>query len=221
MEIQIRHNPSFAVARCILADNEQIKTESGAMMAHSDGMSLDAKMEGGMLKSLKRSVLGGESLFVSTYTAPADGGWVDVAPKLPGDIKIIHLNGTTNWVVERGNWLASSSEVSLDTKWEGFKMMFGGEGGFMAHLSGTGKAVVSSYGAVEPLNLKDGEHVVVDTNHVLAFQDTVSYELTRAAGGSSIKSMKSGEGLVFRFTGPGEVWDTDQKPTTTDRLALH
>ena len=55
------------------------------MMAHSVGVEIAARMEGGLLKGLKRGVLGGESLFVSTYTAPPQGGWVDVAAKLPGD----------------------------------------------------------------------------------------------------------------------------------------
>ena len=175
-------------------------------MAHSMGISLEAKMEGGVMKSLKRSVLGGESLFVSTYTAPAEGGWVDVAAKLPGDVKIIELDGSTSWVIERGNWLASAASVELDTKWQGFKMLVGGEGGFMAHVSGTGKVAVASYGAIETITLGAGEQVVVDTNHMLAFADTVSYELTRAVEGKSIQSVKSGEGFVFRFTGPGEIW---------------
>ena len=175
-------------------------------MAHSMGISLEAKMEGGVMKSLKRSVLGGESLFVSTYTAPAEGGWVDVAAKLPGDVKIIDLDGSTSWVIERGNWLASAASVELDTKWQGFKMLVGGEGGFMAHVSGTGKVAVASYGAIETITLGAGEQVVVDTNHMLAFADTVSYELTRAVEGKSIQSVKSGEGFVFRFTGPGEIW---------------
>lgn len=176
------------------------------MMAHSVGLQLEAKMEGGMLKSLKRSVLGGESLFISTYTAPAQGGWVDVAAKLPGDLKAIELDGSTNWILERGNWLASEASVDVDTKWQGFRMLAGGEGGFMAHAAGTGKVLVASYGAIEVLSLGPGEQVIVDTNHMLAFPDTVSYELTRAVEGKSIQSMKSGEGFVFRFTGPGDIW---------------
>jgi len=194
------------VARCLLSGGEQIKIEAGAMMAHSAGMHLEARMEGGVLKSLKRSVLGGESLFISTYTAPAEGGWVDVAAKLPGDLKVIDLDGSTNWILERGNWLASEASVDIDTKWQGFRMLAGGEGGFMAHAAGVGKVVVASYGAIEVLSLGPAEQVVVDTNHMLAFADTVQYELTRAAEGRSIQSMKSGEGLVFRFTGPGDVW---------------
>ena len=175
-------------------------------MAHTMGISLEAKMDGGVMKSLKRSVLGGESLFVSTYTAPAEGGWVDVAAKLPGDVQVIDLDGSTSWIIERGNWLASAASVELDTKWQGFKMLFGGEGGFMAHVSGTGKVAVASYGAIETITLGAGEQIVVDTNHILAFADTVSYELARAVEGKSIQSAKSGEGFVFRFTGPGDIW---------------
>lgn len=205
VEVGIRHSPSFGVARCTLSGGEQLKAEGGSMMAHSDGVSLESKMEGGIAKSLKRSVLGGESLFVSTYTAPAEGGWVDVAAKLPGDISVLELDGSSGWVVERGNWIASEASVNVDTRWKGVKMLVGGEGGFMAHLSGSGKVVVGSYGAVEVLSLAEGESVVVDTNHMLAFSDSVSYELKRAVEGRSIQSMKSGEGWVFRFSGPGEV----------------
>lgn len=205
MEVEIRHAPSFGVARCTLGAGQQVKVEAGAMMAHSYGMELEARMEGGLLKGLKRSVLGGESLFVSTYTAPASGGWVDVAAKLPGDVCVLELDGSRAWIIERGNWLASDASVEIDTKWGGFKSLFGGEGGFMVHATGVGKALAASYGAIEVMSLAAGETVVVDTNHMLAFVDTVSYELRRAVEGRSIQSAKSGEGFVFHFTGPGDV----------------
>ncbi len=57
------------------------------MMAHSVGVQLEARMEGGLLKGLKRSVLGGESSFVTTFTAPPEGGWIDLAARLPGDLR--------------------------------------------------------------------------------------------------------------------------------------
>ena len=205
MEIEIRHAPSFGVAKCLLGGGEQLKVEAGAMMAHSVGVEIEARMEGGLLKGLKRGVLGGESLFVSTYTAPAQGGWVDVAAKLPGDIKTLDIDGTHAWIIERGNWLASEASVEIDTKWSGFKSLLGGEGGFMIHAAGVGKALVASYGAVETLSLAAGQSVVVDTGHMLAFADTVSYDLRRAVEGKTIQSMKSGEGWVFHFTGPGDI----------------
>lgn len=62
MEVIVRHSPSFAVARLRLAAGEQVKVESGAMMATSADVAIEAKMQGGVMKSLKRAALGGESL---------------------------------------------------------------------------------------------------------------------------------------------------------------
>ncbi|WP_262406741.1 AIM24 family protein [Tsukamurella columbiensis] len=37
MQVQLRHNPSFSMARCQLAPSEPMTLESGAMVAHSAG----------------------------------------------------------------------------------------------------------------------------------------------------------------------------------------
>lgn len=89
MQVQLRHQPSFSVARCLLAPGEPVRVEAGAMLATSWGVAIQAAMQGGLLKGLRRSVLGGESLYVTTYTAPEGGGWVDVAAHLPGDVAVI------------------------------------------------------------------------------------------------------------------------------------
>lgn len=182
-----------------------MRLEAGAMVAHSVGMQLEAKIEGGLFKGLKRSVLGNESLFVSTFTAPESGGWVDVAAKLPGDLRVINIDAANSWLIESGNWLASEASVEINTNWAGFKSMFGGESGFMVHASGAGQAIVASYGAVDVMSLAQDQSVVVDTGHVLAFHENMRYELTRAVEGKFIQSAKTGEGLVFQFTGPGDV----------------
>ena len=206
MEIQVRHSPQYAIARCILGSQEQVNVESGAMVAHSEGITLDSKMKGGLGKALGRKVLGGESFFVSTFAAPGGGGWVDVAHHLPGDIVGLNVVGGHAWIVERGGWLASEPTVTVETKWQGGKSLFGGEGGFMARVSGAGKLLVATYGAVDGVDLAAGETVVVDTNHMLAFSETISYELKRAAQGRTLKSLKSGEGFVFHVKGPGKIF---------------
>jgi len=63
MKVQLRHNPASTVARCFLAGGEPLRVESGAMLAHSAGVTLQAKAEGGILAGLKRSMLAGESFF--------------------------------------------------------------------------------------------------------------------------------------------------------------
>ena len=211
MDIAIRHAPSFSVARCTLRGAETVRAESGAMMATSDGVAIEASMQGGLMKSLKRGVLGGESLFITTYTAPPAGGWVDVAPNLPGDMATVEV-GATPVFIQRGSYLASESEVEIDTKWGGFKSMFGGEGGFLLRASGHGSVVLSCYGALDRIRLADGETLVVDSGHMVAFDETVSFSLRRAVGGKTIQSLKSGEGFVFDFQGPGEVMVQSRNP---------
>jgi uncharacterized protein (TIGR00266 family) len=211
MEVEIRHNPSFAVARCRLAGSEVVRAESGAMMATSAGVAVEAKMQGGMMKSLRRSMLGGESLFVTTYTAPADGGWVDVAANLPGDLHVRTVSQSRAMFLSRGSYLASEGGVEIDTKWGGFKNLFGGEGGFLIRATGQGEVVVACYGALDRVSLAAGESVVVDSGHMVAFEEGVSMITRRVAG--TMTSLKSGEGVVLEFTGPGEVWTQTRNPS--------
>ncbi len=210
MNVSIRHAPSFAVARCQLSGGESLRAESGAMMATSGGVDVEAKMQGGLMKGLKRSVLGGESLFVTTLTAPSAGGWVDVAANLPGDLIVLELGEPVN--ISRGNWLASSPGVELDTKWGGFKNHFGGEGGFFIHATGSGSAIVSCYGALDTIELAAGESVVLDSGHVVAFDPTTSFT-TRKVSSGLMNTLKSGEGLVMEFTGPGRVLTQSRTPS--------
>ncbi|MCP4223109.1 MAG: TIGR00266 family protein, partial [Actinomycetia bacterium] len=135
MDIQVRHNPSFSVARVLLGGGEAIRAESGAMMAMAADTQLDAKIEGGLMKGLKRSVLGGESLFITTATAGASGGWIDFAPSLPGDVTVVDIDPSMPMLVQKGSFLCAEQGVSIDTKWGGLKNLVGGEGGFLLHAS--------------------------------------------------------------------------------------
>jgi uncharacterized protein (TIGR00266 family) len=212
VNVTLRHNPSFAVARVELAPNEQLKAESGAMMTTSAGVGVASSTQGGVMKGLKRSVLGGESLFVSTYTAPAAGGWVDVAHHLAGDIIQAGITPDQPMSVTRGSWLASSVDVQLDPKWGGFKNLFGGEGGFLIHAGGQGTILLACYGALDTVSLADGESITIDTGHVVAFGPSITSQIRKVAGGV-IQTLKSGEGFVFDFTGPGWVMTQSRNPS--------
>jgi uncharacterized protein (TIGR00266 family) len=211
MEIQTRHTPAYGVARLTLGGGEQVRVESGAMMAMSAGVVLQSKAEGGIMKSLKRAALGGESFFVSTYTAPAGGGFVDVAARLPGDLTAYTVTDVQPLFISKGSWLANEASVQINTQWGGFKNMFGAEGGFIIRAEGAGEAVFACYGALEVWNLAVGQSFTVDTGHMVAYEASVTMELRKAAGGL-VQSFKSGEGLVFDFTGPGKVWTQTRNP---------
>ncbi|MEJ7650545.1 MAG: TIGR00266 family protein [Nakamurella sp.] len=211
MQIDLRHDPAFTVARLNLTPGEPVRVEGGAMIAHSDGVILTAKSEGGIMAGIKRKMLAGESFFVTTYTAPKQGGWVDIAGSLPGDIVPIDVTGDSPCYVAKGNWIANSNGVNVDTDWGGMKSLFGGEGGFGMRATGDGQVVVSVYGSIDVIDLEAGEVVTIDTGHVVAYDLSINFRMRKAATGV-LNSMKSGEGFVFDFTGPGRVLMQTRNP---------
>jgi len=202
MEIEIRYQPSYSLAVTRLAPGETIQVEGGAMVGMSAGITLETKAKGGILKSLTRSVLGGESFFVNTYRAPAQGGELLLAPALPGDMVVRELHNET-LLVQSGSYVASADQIELDTKWGGAKTFFAREGLFMLRASGSGVLVLSSYGAIHALELAAGQVYTVDTGHLVAFTEGMGFNVRRIGGVKS--TLFSGEGLVVDLTGPGRV----------------
>lgn len=203
MNVEILYRPAYSIARVTLAPNETIRAESGAMVAMSPGVQLETQAHGGLLKSLKRAVLGGESFFVNTYQAPSQGGEVWLAPPLPGDMSVLELEGET-FLVQSGAYVASGEGIEIDTAWGGAKTFFASEGLIMLKAAGTGTLLLSSYGALHMLELADGEQYTVDTGHLVAFTSTMGFNVRRIGGLKS--TLFSGEGLVVDLTGPGRAW---------------
>ncbi len=137
MEVVMRQGPAYGVARLNLAPNEPVRVESGAMMTMSPGVTLESKAEGGIMKSLKRAALGGESFFVSTYTAPPSGGFVDVAARLPGDITNItsFFPAATGLVNGNGNGRIDGTE-GVQLIWLGRRSIPGIEPGRTVKVRG-------------------------------------------------------------------------------------
>lgn len=212
MHVETRQGPAYGVARLTLAPNEPVRVESGAMMAMSAGVVLQSKAEGGIMKSLKRAALGGESFFVSTYTAPTSGGFVDIAARLPGDITTYDITPGRALFIQKGSWLGNEANINIDTRWGGFKNLFGGEGGFIIRAEGQGTVVFACYGALEVWTLEAGQSITIDTGHMVAYEDTVQMQMRKASGGGLVQSFKSGEGFVFDFNGPGRVWTQTRNP---------
>lgn len=202
MEIEVIYRPAYSMGVIRLAGNEKVLVEGGSMVAMSQGLTLETAATGGILKSLGRSLFGGESFFQNTYQAPAGGGTIYVAPPLPGDLSILELHNE-NLLVQSGAYVASEMGIKVETKWGGAKTFFSSEGLILLRASGSGKLLLSSYGAIHEVELAAGENLTVDTGHLVAFNEQLGFKV-RAIGG--IKStLFSGEGLVVDLTGPGRV----------------
>ena len=100
--------------------------------------------------------------------------------------------------------------------------MFSGEGLFLLTVAGHGLLLLSSFGAIHTKELNSGEEYIVDTGHIVAFEDTVQWQIEKATGATQgvggflkglMKSALTGEGFVCRYRGPGKLYiQTRQLP---------
>ncbi len=199
----IDHQGAFALAIVNLSAEQSISAEAGAMVSMSSNIDLQSEMKGGVFGALKRAV-GGESAFVSTFTAKGGPGEVTLAPGAPGDVAGIEMQNQT-FCVQSSSYLAGDTALVVDTKFGGAKSFFGGEGLFVLQVSGTGLLLVSSFGAIHKKTLRLGEQYVVDTGHLVAWEGQMQYNLRKAAKSGYFRSFLSGEGMVAEFYGPGEL----------------
>lgn len=209
MRTEIQFSPSFAMATVHLDAGESVRAEAGAMMAMTPGVQIATSTQGGVLKGLKRSVLGGESFFMNTFTASAPGDHVVVAPALPGDIITWPLQGDEVYL-QSGSFLAAPASVEVDAKWGGAKTFFSKEGLFMLKCTGVGELIVSSYGAIQAIDLQPGQTYTVDTGHMVGWGAGVSYQVRKVGNWKS--TLMGGEGLVVDLTGPGRCYIQSRSP---------
>ncbi len=200
---EIKHPGAFALAVIHLQPEQTIAAEAGAMVSMSANVDLHAEMKGGVFGALKRAV-GGESAFVSTFTARGGPGEVTLAPGSPGDISGIEMQNQV-FMVQSSSYLAGDTSLTVETKFGGAKSFFGGEGLFVLQVAGSGLLLVSSFGAIHRKVLRPGEQYVIDTGHLVAWEGQMQYNLRKASKSGFFRSMLSGEGMVAEFNGPGEI----------------
>jgi uncharacterized protein (TIGR00266 family) len=209
MRTEIRYSPSYAAATIHLDQGESVSAEAGAMLAMTPTVQISTSTKGGMIQGFKRSVLGGESFFLNTYTATGPDARVMVAPALVGDVITWPLTGSTVFV-QSGSYLAAPDSIKVDSKWGGSRTFFSKEGLFMLKCEGVGDLIVSSYGAIHQVDLAPGETYIVDTGHMVGWEDTVTYEVQKVGNWKS--TILGGEGLVVKLTGPGRTYVQTRSP---------
>ena len=208
MEIQFDHKPAYSLAKVSLGDGESIRAESGAMVYMTPNMQMETSMQsGGVMGALKKSVLGGESLFVNTFTAQGGQGEIGLAPSAPGDVELVELQGET-WFLEGSAYLASSPTINVDTKFQGMKGLLSREGLFFIKASGSGQLIINCFGGLSKHQV-NGEFVV-DTGNLVAYSEGLTYEVERVGGLKA--SLLSGEGLISRLRGQGTVMVQSRSP---------
>ncbi|MFT3924796.1 MAG: TIGR00266 family protein [Myxococcales bacterium] len=204
-DFDILERPDFAMLRVRLASGQKLFSEPSAMASMDPGIQLKAGLKGGVLGSMGR-MFAGESMIVNTYTAQ-QAGELCLAPGPAGDIVHYRLRGG-RLMVQRGGYLANGEGVNVTAKWAGARGFFSGQGLVLLQASGEGDVFFNAYGAV--LELDVTTDMLVDTGYVVAFEDTLRYDVSvlpgLGLGGRAKSFFFGGEGLVVRFSGQGKVW---------------
>jgi uncharacterized protein (TIGR00266 family) len=206
MDYELDSRPAYTVATIALDPGETITAEAGALVSHTDSIEMETGIgdeDEGFLESMKDSILGDESLFRNRFTAQNAPGEVAIAPTVPGDVSVVELTGNSLYL-QSGAYVAAESGVSIDTDIGGLDTLLGGEGLFFLEASGTGTLFLGSFGGVVRHEVPAGEEFTVDSGHVVAWDSSMSYDTQRVGGLK--ETLFSEEGLVMRFTGPGEVF---------------
>ena len=217
MHIEVLGEGAFSSALVRLKRGERLRSESGAMdraSANSGvGVTTRSRSKGGLLAGVKR-LLAGENFFLSTYsTTDGQSGEVGLAPIHQGEVRVIEVGGTP-WMCAGGSYLGSSADVDLDTQFQGIKGFVSGEAPWFVRASGPGTLLVTAFGRITEMTVT--EPLTVDTGHVVAFEETLQYSITKV-GGSWMQSWLAGEGFVMNFTGQGRILTQSHNPTEFGR----
>lgn len=205
-QFEVKHSPAYSLLEVRLNGGDTVVAEAGAMVYLSPNIDIKTRKreEKGFFRSLKTALLGGESFFVNEYTARGGTGKVGFVAAPVGDITRLEIKPEKGYIVQKGGFLASTKDVHLDTEWQGFKKGLFGQNLFMLKTSGQGDLFVNAFGALDQHTLSEGESLIVDNFHLVAFSDKCQYNVKKFGGLKS--TILGGEGLVTEITGPGDVY---------------
>jgi uncharacterized protein (TIGR00266 family) len=204
LKFEVKYKPSYAMLVATLEQGETITAEAGAMTYMDPTIEVHTrKREKSLLGTLGLSLIGGQSFWVNDYTATSGPAEVAFVAAPVGDIKQLDIAPGSGYVIQKSAYVASTSGIDLDVKWEGFTKGLFGQGLFMLKAKGSGQMFINTFGAIDTHTLRPGQTLIVDNFHLVGFSESCSYKVTRLGGLK--ETLLSGEGLVTQITGPGDV----------------
>jgi len=213
------HGEEMQCVQIELDSQETVIAESGSFMFMDDDIRMetifgDGSVAGGggfmgKILSAGKRLITGESLFMTAFTNHGVGKKrVHFAAPYPGRIIPMDLsNYAGKLICQKDSFLCAAKGVAVGIEFQkklgaGF---FGGEGFIMQKIEGDGLAFVHSGGVIIERDLQAGERLRIDTGCIVAFTQTINYDIEFVGG---IKNtIFGGEGLFFAtLTGPGKIW---------------
>jgi uncharacterized protein (AIM24 family) len=204
---------------------EELHVAPGKMQA-TKHISMITELVTGLMESIKRFFFGGPSFFNNRFKAEKEGAWILLEEKIPGQLAAVQIGEGESIKIRRDRLVASSTNLNLDTTYEGVSGFMKGTGVAMLNASLKadqlkGKLIFhADKGTVKQIDInpEDGP-VTIDNDSILGYTSGVTSNVR--VSGNGVKSIVfGGEGLVYDFRGKGTVYvastpqDT-KKPHTT------
>lgn len=199
--------------------NVAIETRLSVPGGRSDSSNApSAKGAGGFLKSalatateVGKRALAGQSLAFQWFTPSGGSGLVGLAGELPGQVRVIELDGATGWRAESRAFICAESTVTYDIDFAGLNLgRRSREGLIFEHFTGRGTVILGGGGNLIDMNPADyGGKIQVHGGAVVAFADTVTFSVERVGALNAQTAMTAvfgGQGLnLITLSGEGPV----------------
>lgn len=159
----------------------------------------------GFISGLKR-MIGGGQLFLTQYTAQADGRLIALSANLPGVIRELRVDPSDTYMINSGAYIASTPdvEVSVALQQRLGAGIFGGAGVVFQKLSGNGLAWVQIAGGLVEYELAQGESFFIHPGHLAMFRAGMEMKFASIRG---VKNKIFGDTLFMaELHGPGTFW---------------
>ena len=210
MRFSMDSNMQFPLVELSLNQGETVFIQRGSMVYHTPNVILNTQLNasgsglGRFVKAVGRSMVSGESTFITQAVAQSDNGYLALAPDAPGQVIPLQL-GEKQYRLNDGAFLAldGTAYYTMERQSVG-KALFGGQGGFFVMTTqGQGTLLANAFGSIKKLELHNQE-VTIDNAHVVAWSQSLNYHVHLENG--FWQSIGTGEGVVNTFQGTGEVY---------------
>ena len=211
MKYTIDSNMQFPLVEIALERGESAYIQQGSMVYHTPSVTLSTKLNarkgsgiGKLFGAIGRSMVSGESMFITQAVSSADDGKIALAPSIPGQVIALEL-GADQYRLNDGAFLAmdGSAHYRMEPQSVG-RAFFGGQGGlFVMTTEGEGTLLANAFGSIKKIELRGGS-ITIDNAHVVAWSSHLNYDIHLENG--FLQSIGTGEGIVNTFSGYGDIY---------------
>ena len=194
-----------------LREGEALYAAPGKMQA-AKNVSMATEYTAGIFESMKRLFMGGPDYFNNKFEANRGGGWVLLQESIPGQMGSMEIKAGHGMKIRTDRWAASTSNVTLETIYEGTSGIIRGTG--VAMLQASVKAnsqrgkifFYADEGVVKQIAVSSiGGPVMVDNDSIIGYSDGLTCSFRTS--GNGLQSLMFGkEGIVCDFYGEGVVY---------------